>query len=63
MKTVKRLGIKDKPGEFFNNMTNITDIDGKLTLINEFTILKMDQLYLILVIAKKIIHYMLFLIM
>ena len=38
MKTVKRLNIKDKPGYFFMNLTNINDFDPKLILINEFTI-------------------------
>ena len=38
MKTVKRLNIKDKPGYFFMNLTNIDDFDPKLILINEFTI-------------------------
>ena len=37
MKTVKRLGIKEKPGYIFMNMTNINDTDPKLLLINEFT--------------------------
>ena len=37
MKTVKELNIRDKPGYFFKNMTNINDFDAKLLLINEFT--------------------------
>ena len=38
MKTVKRLDIKDKPGYFCMNMTNINDFDPKLLMINEFKI-------------------------
>ena len=37
MKTVKRLNIKDKPGYFFTDMTNINGFNPKLLLINEFT--------------------------
>ena len=38
MKTVKKLNIKDKPGYFFMNMTNINDFDPNFLVINEFTI-------------------------
>ena len=38
MKKVKRLNIKDKPGYYFMNMTNVNDFNVKLLLINEFTI-------------------------
>ena len=37
MKTVKQLNIQDKPGYFFNDMTNINDFDPKLLVINELT--------------------------
>ena len=61
MKTTKRLNIEDKPGYLFVNMTNINDFDVKLIFIDEFTIL--DQSFFILIIVKKIIYHMLFLIM
>ena len=37
IKTVKTLNIKDKPGYYVTDMTNINDFDPKLLLINEFT--------------------------
>ena len=37
MKTTRRLNIKDKPGYYFMNMTNVNDFDPKLLLINEIT--------------------------
>ena len=38
MKTVKRENIKEKPGYFFTDMTNINDLDPNFLMINEFKI-------------------------
>ena len=62
MKTIKKLNIEDKPEYFVTNMTNINDFDPNLSLINEIKTLKVDQQCLKLVIVKKIINHMLFLI-
>ena len=39
MKTLKRLNIKDKPGYYFMNVTNIDDLDPEFLLFNKFTII------------------------
>ena len=39
MKTLKRLNIKDKPGYYFMNITNIDDFDPEFLLFNKFTII------------------------
>ena len=62
MKTTKRLNIEEKPDYFFMNMTNINDFDPKLLLISEIKTFKSDQPYSKLVIGKKTVHHMLFLI-
>ena len=36
MKTIRELNIKDWSGYFFNNMTNINDIDSEFLRINDF---------------------------
>ena len=38
MKTLKILNIKDKPGYYFMNITNIDDFDPEFLLFNKFTI-------------------------
>ena len=40
---MKRLNIKEKPSYFFRNMTNITDFDSGLLLINEIYIFKSES--------------------
>ena len=39
MKTLKRLNIKDKPGYYFMNVTNIGDFDPEFLLFNKFIII------------------------
>ena len=38
MKTTRGLNIKDKPGYFVTDMTNISNFDSDLLIINEITV-------------------------
>ena len=39
MKALKRLNIKDKPGYYFMNVTNIDDLDPEFLFFNKFIII------------------------
>ena len=43
MKTVRRINIKNRPGHFFNDMTNINDFDPSLLNIDRL-VFKNDEL-------------------
>ena len=62
MKALKRLNIKDKPGYYFINVTNIEEFGPEFLLFNNLPLLTICQLCLMLIIVKKITHHMLVLI-
>ena len=55
MKATKGLNIKDKPGYFFTDMTNINNFDPDLLIINEIAVFNSRSL-------KNVTHHMFFLI-
>ena len=55
MKATKGLNIKDKPGYFFTDMTNINNFDPDLLIINEIAVLNSRSMCLEKVETKYLI--------